>query len=68
MPILMAVAVVLTANHYILDVIVGVSLVLVAHVAALALERRRHRRRSRRIVEERIHGLLVEDSTRAGEA
>ena len=49
MPTLMAVAVVLTANHYILDVIAGVVLVLVAHVAALALERRRHRHRTRRI-------------------
>ncbi|QIK76613.1 phosphatase PAP2 family protein [Nocardioides piscis] len=43
MPMLMAVAVVFTANHYILDVVAGVSLVLVAHAAALALERRRAR-------------------------
>lgn len=46
MPILMAIAVVLTANHYILDVVVGVSLALSAHGLALALERRRHRRRA----------------------
>jgi hypothetical protein len=52
MPTLMAVAVVLTANHYIIDVIAGVLLVLVAHVAALALERRRHRRRSERVVDQ----------------
>lgn len=49
MPTLMAVAVVLTANHYVLDVVAGVVLVLLAHVGALALERRRHRHRTRRI-------------------
>jgi hypothetical protein len=32
-----------TANHFILDVVVGVVLVLVGHVAALVLERRRSR-------------------------
>jgi membrane-associated phospholipid phosphatase len=40
LPMLMALAVVFTANHYILDVVAGVSLVLVAHALALALERR----------------------------
>ena len=40
MPVLMAIAVVVTANHYVLDVVVGVILVLVGHWAALALERR----------------------------
>lgn len=49
MPTLMAIAVVLTANHYVLDVIAGIALVLVAHVAALGLERRRHRRRLRHV-------------------
>jgi len=49
LPALMAVAVVLTANHYVLDVIAGVALVLVAHAAVLALERSRERRRSRRV-------------------
>ena len=49
MPTLMAVAVVLTANHYVLDVVAGIALVLLAHVAALGLERRRQRRRTRRI-------------------
>lgn len=44
MPALMAVAVVVTANHFILDVVAGVALVLVGHAAALALERRRERR------------------------
>jgi membrane-associated phospholipid phosphatase len=44
LPMLMALAVVFTANHYILDVVAGVSLVLVAHAGALALERRRRRR------------------------
>lgn len=43
MPALMAFAVVATANHFLLDVVAGVSLVLVGHVIALALERRRKR-------------------------
>ena len=43
MPALMAVAVVVTANHFVLDMVVGVFLVLVAHTAALVLERRRSR-------------------------
>lgn len=43
MPLVMAIAVVVTANHYVLDVIVGVAFVVVGHVAALALERRRDR-------------------------
>ncbi|WP_332661718.1 phosphatase PAP2 family protein [Aeromicrobium sp.] len=47
MPTLMAVAVVLTANHYVLDVVAGVALVLLAHAGALGLERRRHRLQSR---------------------
>ena len=54
MPILMALAVVLTANHYVLDVIVGVALALAAYVAALALERRRHRRRAERALSDRL--------------
>ncbi|MCW2839562.1 MAG: phosphatase family protein [Aeromicrobium sp.] len=41
MPALMAVAVVVTANHFVLDVIVGVGLALAGHLAALVLERRR---------------------------
>jgi membrane-associated phospholipid phosphatase len=45
MPVLMAFAVVATANHYLVDVIAGVALVLVGHVVALRLERRRVRRR-----------------------
>ncbi len=45
MPILMAIAVVATANHYLLDVVAGVALVLIGHLAALALERRRNRLR-----------------------
>lgn len=43
MPILMALAVVVTANHFILDVVAGVVLALTGHLAALALERRRNR-------------------------
>ncbi|GAB2861903.1 phosphatase PAP2 family protein [Nocardioides pacificus] len=41
MPIMMAIAVVVTGNHYLLDAVAGIALVLLAHGAALALERRR---------------------------
>ena len=41
LPVLMGLAVVATANHYVVDVVAGVSLVLLGHAAALALERRR---------------------------
>jgi hypothetical protein len=44
LPALMAVAVVVTANHFILDVVAGVVLVLIGQLSALALERRRNRR------------------------
>lgn len=44
MPVLMAVSVVVTANHFILDVVAGVLLVLIGHLAALRMERRRERR------------------------
>jgi len=46
LPVLMALAVVVTANHYILDAVVGVVIVLLAHVCALELERRRNRGRA----------------------
>lgn len=41
MPVLMTISVVVTANHYVLDVVAGFALVLIGHWAALALERRR---------------------------
>lgn len=44
LPPLMALAVLVTANHYLLDVVIGVMLVLIAHACALRLERRRYRR------------------------
>jgi hypothetical protein len=44
MPVLMAFAVVATANHYVVDVVAGVSLVLVGHAVALYLEQRRRER------------------------
>ena len=44
MPTLMVVAVVGTGNHYLLDVVAGIALVLLAHAVALGLERRRARR------------------------
>lgn len=44
MPVLMGLAVLMTANHYLIDVVAGVTLVLIGHLAALHLEQRRHRR------------------------
>ena len=41
MPLLMVWAVVATANHYVLDVVAGIALVLIGHAMALRLERRR---------------------------
>jgi hypothetical protein len=46
MPILMVWAVVATANHYVLDVVAGIVLVLIGHAVALLLERRRARKRA----------------------
>jgi len=43
MPVLMAWAVIATGNHYVLDVVAGVTLVLIGHLVALALDRRRAR-------------------------
>jgi membrane-associated phospholipid phosphatase len=47
LPVMMALAVVATANHYLLDVVAGVLLVLLGHAVALQLERRRQHRRRR---------------------
>jgi len=41
LPGLMALAVVATANHYVVDVLAGITLALLGHVVALWLERRR---------------------------
>lgn len=49
LPVLMAFAVVATANHYLLDVVAGVTLVLIGHAVALRLERRRERDRPRSV-------------------
>ena len=46
MPVAMAYAVMATGNHFFFDVVAGVALALVGHVAALALERRRQSRRA----------------------
>jgi membrane-associated phospholipid phosphatase len=43
LPMLMAFAVVATANHYLIDVIAGVSLALLGFILAVVLERRRSR-------------------------
>lgn len=51
LPGLMMISVVATGNHYVLDVVAGVALALVGHVAALALERRRLHRAARRLLE-----------------
>lgn len=49
MPVLMAFAVVATANHYIVDVVAGIALVLVGHAVALHLEQRRLERHRARL-------------------
>lgn len=54
MPAAMAFAVVATANHYVLDAVAGVSLVLIGHAAALALDARRRRRRLDRMRSEGV--------------
>jgi membrane-associated phospholipid phosphatase len=43
LPVLMSMAVVATANHYVLDVLAGIILALIGHLVALQLERRRAR-------------------------
>lgn len=45
LPVAMMVAVVATANHFVLDVVAGAVLALVGHAVALRLERRRLRRK-----------------------
>ena len=47
LPVLMTYAVVATANHYVVDVIVGLAFALVGFAGALLLERRRERRAGR---------------------
>jgi hypothetical protein len=47
MPVLMAVAVVLTANHFLLDGVAGAALALLGLAGALAIERRQERQRNR---------------------
>ncbi|GAB7006644.1 phosphatase PAP2 family protein [Nocardioides sp. AN3] len=49
LPLLMTLSVIVTANHYVLDVVVGVALVLAGHACALWLERRRRRRAPRAV-------------------
>ncbi len=44
LPLAMACAVVLTGNHYVLDVVAGLALAMAGYAAAAALERRRTRR------------------------
>jgi membrane-associated phospholipid phosphatase len=45
LPVLMGLAVVATANHFVIDVVAGVALVLVSYAAAVLLEGHRERRR-----------------------
>ena len=47
LPVLMAFAVVATANHYVIDVAAGLALAMVGYAAAVALESRRARRSGR---------------------
>jgi membrane-associated phospholipid phosphatase len=60
MPVLMAASVVVTANHYILDVVAGVALALVGHAVAVALQRRRAAQAAR--AAPHIDGVLAEGS------
>ena len=46
LPVLMGLAVVATANHFVLDVAAGVALVLVSYAAAVLIERHRETRRT----------------------
>ena len=43
LPVLMCLAVIATANHYVVDVVAGIALALIGHLVALQLERRRAR-------------------------
>ena len=47
LPVLMAYSVVATANHYVLDVVAGLTLALIGYAVAIELERRRDLRASR---------------------
>lgn len=47
LPVLMVISVMVTGNHYLLDVVAGVALALVGHAVALARARRRRRRLER---------------------
>ena len=51
LPGLMMISVVATGNHYVLDVVAGIALALVGHLAAIGLERRRLHRSARRLLE-----------------
>ena len=63
LPPLMTLAVVATANHYVVDVVAGMALALLGYVAALLLERRRARRAPRTLLP--THG--VQHHERAGD-
>ena len=43
LPVLMCLAVIATANHYVVDVVAGIALALIGHLVALQLERHRAR-------------------------
>ena len=58
LPLLMAVAVVLTGNHYVLDVVAGLALALLGLLAASALDRRRRLRA--------VHALIDDHDPAAG--
>jgi membrane-associated phospholipid phosphatase len=64
LPALMMFSVVATANHFVIDVIAGVALVLVAHVVAVRLQRRR----LSRDVQARQPARAVEDTERLDRA
>jgi hypothetical protein len=55
MPVLMMVAVVATANHFVIDVVAGVALVLVGYYLALRLERWRGQHETHSTEKDRTH-------------
>jgi membrane-associated phospholipid phosphatase len=59
MPVFMAVAVVLTGNHYVLDVVAGVALAMTGHVVALRLEHRRERSRPPDVIDLREPSVVL---------
>jgi membrane-associated phospholipid phosphatase len=56
MPVLMIVATIATANHYVLDAVAGIAFAMAGHLLALELERRRQRRET---VEDAVEAAIA---------